>query len=143
VLYCTVPYTNYQGGRVITAEFKQKMAEACLNLSDVQQMLANVLAEVNEAKEAALSESDWAALERAEHNIYRGEHGANAYTDVMDRYDGGMALFFWQQAAENLSSTEGPLWDDPEKGLYRQNMIARRTAQTLAVLAFGPEFLLK
>lgn len=85
-----------------------------------------------------LSPIQWAALEQAEVPLYRGEHGAHAYTSVVDRQDGAIAFECWQHA--RFQAEACGLDEELAPGAFNEN-IAARVAAALAVLAFGADFL--
>jgi hypothetical protein len=88
-----------------------------------------------------ISPEMWEKLERAERDLYRGEVGANSYTGVMcyDEFDDFLGQL-WSQA--QIAVENHPDWSEASAN-SQMNATARRVAQALAVISFGPEFLLK
>ena len=85
-----------------------------------------------------VTHTQWMALVNAETKLYDGAAGSHSYTSVNVREDDGFLIGVWAQAEIAIESTNGHM---PGEVLLRQT--ARRVAQTLACLSFGPEFLLK
>lgn len=87
-----------------------------------------------------LSESQWAALEKAERPYYTNGGGGHAYTDVLCRQDddGWIYSIWWQCQAGVESDGDIGL---PDRALEAR--VAKRVAQALAVMSFGPEFLIR
>lgn len=87
-----------------------------------------------------LSVSQWAALEKAERPFYTGGGGGHAYTDVMGREDDdGFAYAIWWQCQ---SGVEMEL-DTGTPDHVLEARTAKRVAQVLAMMTFGPEILFR
>jgi hypothetical protein len=85
-------------------------------------------------KTRILSHEQWVMLERAEKPLYDGQHGTHAYTSVNVRGESLMAALIWQHCEDSMSAN-----DDSTD----QHEVAHRVARVLAIMAFGPEFILK
>jgi hypothetical protein len=89
-----------------------------------------------------MREVDWDALVTAERSLYRDDPGCHGYTDVNVRSENHPVLSkVWGHVEDNLAGTH-PEWEIASTD-YRRRMIASRVARTMAVMAFGPEFLLR
>lgn len=84
----------------------------------------------------------WEAVEKAEQRLYRDDMGCHGYTDVM-HYDHNDTYLgeIWANCQLSVENT------DPNYSTYSAHaekvVVAKRVAAALAVIAFGPEFLLK
>jgi chromosome segregation ATPase len=119
--------------RTLTADYRI--------IRDNRDTLKRRVHDLQNTKEPMLNDAEWAALERAEAPLYTPFNGYHAYTDVMERQDGQLAAAVWAQAemAVEMSFENWDSWSSAT----RRSRIAHRVAQTLAVISFGPEFLLK
>lgn len=88
-------------------------------------------------KTETLPVEQWEALEAAERPIYDGQHGVHAYTSVMPREEGGIAVAMWAHAEEQVDLAG----DFDEWDTRKDEETARRVAAALATLAFGTDFL--
>jgi len=95
------------------------------------------------AKGPMVTDEMWQALAEQEKYLYRGEVGCHSYTGVMvfDELDDFLGQI-WFQAAISVENSGDHDWEKLSQRT-QMAMIARRVAQTLAVINFGPEFLLK
>lgn len=91
---------------------------------------------------APLSQPAWDALVKAEHKLYAGEFGVHAYTEVNPNDGSEMLNVMWDNA---WSSVEMQMANDGDLALagIQYGRTARHVAAALAVIAFGPEFLIK
>lgn len=94
-----------------------------------------------DAEERPLAVYQWEALQKAEMALYRMDPGCHGYTDVLDYSQSGELQMLWGTAANALENSE----EDWERisGPARTMRVACRVARCLAVLNFGPEFLLR
>jgi hypothetical protein len=84
----------------------------------------------------------WDAIERAERRIYRDDPGTHGWTDVNDRFTSpDFIMTLWNHCEGNMSGTIAD-WDSFSENT-QLTMIGRRVALGLALMAFGPEFLLR
>jgi hypothetical protein len=92
-----------------------------------------------------LSLGQWAALVRMEERLYHGEYGAHAYTSIVRREESHDAARMWSIAQNPVDDALDTEYSDPQDipDRIRDNRIARRVAQSLALLNFGADFLLK
>ena len=91
---------------------------------------------------ALISKTQWDALAAAERKLYSDDPGCHGYTDVNVREEPHPVLAqVWGHVEDNLASTHTE-WEiaNPD---YRLRLVASRVARTMAVMAFGPEFLLR
>ena len=89
-----------------------------------------------------ISQSDWDALKLAEQKLYHDDPGCHGYTDVNVREEPHPVLSkVWGHVEDNLASTDMN-WDIMAIDA-RRRLVASRVARTFAVMAFGPEFLLR
>lgn len=91
-------------------------------------------------RDPILNERQWDALEKAERPLYANQSGANAYTGVCERDDGGFAATLWAQAE---MAVEMVIFENEHVEETRLRVTAQWVARALAVLSFGPEFLIK
>lgn len=88
-----------------------------------------------------LSPENWKAFVEAEMAIYTGDPYAHGWTDVNGNTGDEMLNELWAQAENAVgASYEGNL---PVPAAYLRAQSAKRVAQALAVISFGPEMLLK
>jgi hypothetical protein len=89
-----------------------------------------------------LSVDEWDALAEAESRLYRDDPGCHGYTDVNVRTENHPVLWrVWKHIEDNLSGTHES-WDTLPNHQHRR-LVAARVARTFAMMAFGPEFLLR
>lgn len=84
-----------------------------------------------------LNERQWQALIDAERPLYT--HGDLGITDTSPREDCDIAADIWAYCEIPMDTMYGG--DIPEETILRR--IAERVARVFAVMAFGPEFLIR
>lgn len=93
-----------------------------------------------------LTPAQWEALEKAERPLYAGNSGAHAYTGVMGREDDdGFIATLWEICEDQMDAV-GDLSTEGGHSLstaVRMQRVAARVARVQAVIAFGPDFLLR
>lgn len=92
-------------------------------------------------KAPGLTLLQWEALEKAEAKLYRNEHGYLGYTDVRERDSSSELVPWWDTAWIGCESVDLN-WDNLGDNV-RFARVAMRVAQAVALINFGPEFLLK
>lgn len=94
-----------------------------------------------------LTEQEWAALERAEQNFYRGTGAPTlGWTDVNMREDsGGMLADMWSHTRSYVANEvdDESFKTDEQRENAILHRTARRMCQTIAIMAFGADVLLK
>lgn len=130
--------------KVMNSELNESHTELIRDYQTVLAVKERLQARVHDleaTREPQLNEFQWEALAAAEKPLYIPFMGCHAFTDVMERQDGQLAAHIWGQAEMAIEcSTEN--WDD--KTDRTQTMyIAQRVARCLALISFGPDFLLK
>jgi|SRR5215831_8689672 len=96
---------------------------------------------VGQADES-ISVDDWDALAEAESRLYRDDPGCHGYTDVNVQSESHPVLSkVWGHCEDNLAGTHES-WDILPT-YQRRILVAARVARTMAVMAFGPEFLIR
>lgn len=104
----------------------------------------NVVLRFPKLPKPCLTKSQWAALEAAERNLL--VRGMISFTDVNTIDDSEHLVWMWQhcetyveQDHENQDIGD---WSNFTES-HREALIARRVARVLAVMTFGPEFLVR
>jgi hypothetical protein len=90
-----------------------------------------------------LTTDKWDAIARAEEHIF--EHGYISYTDVNVREEDVLAKAMWDHCYAQMDAADEFQNDDGTRKLTNviTHKVASRVAKALALLVFGPEFLLK
>lgn len=96
-----------------------------------------------------LNHVQWNELVAAEQRIFKGESGYISYTDVNLREEDFLAATMWEHAFTQMDAAGefehegGRLEGQRKSDDVIRRLVASRTARALAILVFGPEFLLK
>lgn len=106
-----------------------------------REILSRRVNDLQNTKEPMLNDAEWEALRLAERPLYTPFMGYHAFTDVMERQDGQLAAAIWGQV-EMAIEMEHEKWETLTSDQQRRH-IAQRVARALAMISFGPEFLLR
>jgi|SRR5215471_10585654 len=90
---------------------------------------------------APLPRDDWDALAKAEAEIHHANYGANGWTDVMQNDGDEYLNRIWSECSMYVENEHYGPESLPAHVLRART--AKRVAQALALIAFGPEILLK
>lgn len=130
----------------------ETIAKAMSDLNDLNGAAYRLRSDLNQLRktdeEPTLNHLKWNALNVAERKLYGINDGCNAYTDVVPHGPDAYLCGIWEQCEmsvdgeyDAMSETGTRFSDLPYRVQHAR--VAHRVAQALAVIAFGPEILLK
>jgi len=138
------PRIEQQADRIVAQSLELgEMREQVRSLDKVNKTLLRDIEQLENklASRATLSPYKWDALATAERPLFADEHGAHAFTSVLEADDAPWLAELWDHCQLALEAS-WENWDTLSTD-QRNRFTANRVARTLAVAAFGPEFLLR